>query len=110
MRPNKADVFLHDQKAGLLERNPGGYRFQYNKDYLDLPDARPISLTLPLTKKPYDSKTLFSFFFGLIPEGWFLDITCRTLKIDPENVFDILVATCGDCVGAVSIFPAGEDG
>jgi serine/threonine-protein kinase HipA len=35
-----------------------------------------------------------------------LDLTSRTLKIDPENAFDILVATCGDCIGAVEVIPA----
>jgi serine/threonine-protein kinase HipA len=68
-----------------------------------------VSLTLPLTEKPYESEFLFSFFFGLIPEGWLLDITSRTLKIDPENVFDILLATCGDCIGAVKIIPVNEE-
>lgn len=108
-RRNKADVYLWDKKAGLLERNDTGYFFSYYSDYLFLPNAQPVSLTLPLTEKPYRSEFLFPFFFGLIPEGWLLDITSRTLKIDPENVFDILVATCGDCIGAVKIIPLDEE-
>jgi len=101
----KANVYLRDHKAGLLERTGTGYRFTYYRDYLSLPDAHPISLTLPLTETPYNSDQLFPFFFGLLPEGWFLDITCRTLKIDQKNSFDILVASGGDCVGAVTVFP-----
>ena len=108
-RKNKADVYLRDNKAGFLERTDSGYRFSYHKAYLSLPDAEPISLTLPLTEKPYMSEKLFSFFIGLLPEGWFLDISCRTLKIDPKNKFDLLVATCGECIGAVSVRPADED-
>lgn len=106
---NRANVYLWDKKAGLLERNDEGYSFSYYRDYLSLPDAQPVSLTLPLTEKPYESEFLFPFFFGLIPEGWLLDITSRTLKIDPENVFDILLATCGDCIGAVKIIPVNEE-
>ncbi|WDN87892.1 serine/threonine-protein kinase HipA [Desulfosarcina sp. BuS5] len=102
---NSADVYLRDTKAALLEKNNRGYRFSYHEDYLSLPDAQPVSLTLPLADKPYESESLFPFFLGLIPEGWLLDITSRTLKIDPENVFDILLATCGDCIGAVKIIP-----
>jgi serine/threonine-protein kinase HipA len=107
-RKNRADVYVHDKKAALLEKFEGGYRLTYYKDYLSVPDARPVSLTLPLTDEPYESTTLFPFFLGLIPEGWLLDITSRTLKIDPENAFDILLATCGDSIGSVSVIPEGE--
>jgi len=34
---------------------------------------------------------------------WYLDLVCRILKIDPENHFDILLATYGECVGAVGV-------
>lgn len=108
-RPKKADVYLWDHKAGLLEKILAGYRFTYRKDYLSLPDAQPVSLTLPLREEAYESEKLFPFFLGLLPEGWYLDITCRTLKIDPAKKFDILVGTCGECVGAVSVFPADEN-
>ncbi len=110
LKPKQADIFLHNRKAGRLERDANGYRFQYDPDYLNLPDARPVSLTLPLSPEPYKSDALFPFFTGLLPEGWFLDITCRVLKIDPANTFDLLLATCGDCIGAVSVFPVSEKG
>ena len=55
------------------------------------------------------SRQLFPFFLGLIPEGWLLDLTSRTLKIDPKNPFDILLATGGDCIGAVKIVPLDEE-
>ncbi|MFH1147745.1 MAG: HipA N-terminal domain-containing protein [Pseudomonadota bacterium] len=104
-RKDRADVYLGDKKAGLLEKTDEGYRFSYHREYLSSNDAQPVSLTLPLTEKPYESGSLFPFFLGLIPEGWLLDITSRTLKIDPENVFDILLATCEDCIGAVKVIP-----
>jgi len=62
-----------------------------------------------LTDKAYESASLFPFFLGLIPEGWLLDIASRTLKIDPDNAFDMLLATCGDCIGAVKVIPVLED-
>ncbi len=105
----KAFVYLWDSQAGLLEKTERGYRFTYDPDYLSAQDAQPISLTLPLTEAPYESNRLFPFFLGLIPEGWLLDLTSRTLKIDPENPFDILLATGGDCIGAVKIVPLDEE-
>lgn len=106
---NKAYVYLRDKKAGLLERTDAGYRFIYYPEYLASKDAQPVSLTLPLRENPYTSTTLFPFFLGLIPEGWLLNITSRTLKIDPDNAFDILLATCGDCIGAVKVIATAEE-
>jgi serine/threonine-protein kinase HipA len=105
---NKGIVYLWDKKAGLLERTESGYRFTYYREYLSVKDAQPVCLSLPLREEPYESESLFSFFLGLIPEGWLLDITSRTLKIDPENSFEILLATGGDCIGAVTVIPEGD--
>ena len=106
----KGIVYLGENKAGLLERTERGYRFSYFKEYLSSQDAQPVSLTLPLADEPYENERLFPFFLGLIPEGWLLDLTSRTLKIDPDNPFDILLATGGDCIGAVKIVPLDEEG
>ena len=108
-REKNALVYLGERKAGLLEKTDRGYRFSYFSEYLSLQDAQPVSITLPLTDGPYESEKLFPFFLGLIPEGWLLDLTSRTLKIDPENPFDILLAAGGDCIGAVKIIPINED-
>jgi serine/threonine-protein kinase HipA len=105
---NKGVVYLGDKKAGLLERTHSGYRFTYYKEYLSAKEAKPVSLTLPLREAPYESHSLFPFFLGLIPEGWLLDITSRTLKIDPENSFEILLSTGADCIGAVTVIPEGD--
>ncbi len=105
---NKGVVYLGDKKAGLLERTHSGYRFTYYQEYLSAKETQPVSLTLPLREEPYESESLFPFFLGLIPEGWLLDITSRTLKIDPENSFEILLATGGDCIGAVTVIPEGD--
>jgi serine/threonine-protein kinase HipA len=108
-RKKKAFVYLWERKAGFLERTDRRYRFSYFPEYLSSQDAQPVSLTLPLTDKPYESERLFPFFLGLIPEGWLLDLTSRVLKIDPENSFDILLAAGGDCIGAVKIIPTDEE-
>ncbi len=105
---NRGVVYLSDKKAGLIERTDSGYRFAYHQEYLSTKEAQPVSLTLPLREEPYESESLFPFFLGLLPEGWLLDITSRTLKIDPENSFEILLATGGDCIGAVTVIPEGD--
>jgi len=99
-------------KAGILEKSDRmeeGFRFTYLPEYLARKDAEPISLTFPLREGPFESGKIFPYFLGLIPEGWLLDLTRRTLKVDPENVFEILLRCCRDCIGATGIYPEGEE-
>ncbi len=98
-----AYVYVRNAFAGTLVEDDNGYTFQYNEEYLALPDAQAISLTLPLQSESYTSKTLFAFFDGLIPEGWLLNIVTHNWKLDPNDRFGILLIACKDCVGAVSI-------
>jgi len=63
-------------------------------------------VTLPLRAEPYVSESLPSFFDGLLPEGWYLEIASKVLKVDPSDRFGMLLATCRDCVGAASVRPA----
>jgi len=107
--PDKRGVVYHRNfKAGILEKTEGGFRFYYLPEYLSSPDAEAVSLTLPLRAEPYESKKLFPYFMGLIPEGWLLDLTSRTLKIDPDNAFDLLLRCCKDCIGATGIYSEEE--
>ena len=97
-----AKVYYCKQFAGILsEKAEGGYRFVYDADYLDKGHA--ISLTLPLQAEGFESDTIFSFFAGLIPEGWYLHIVAPTIKVDEHDTFGLLMRTCGDCIGAVSL-------
>lgn len=85
-----------------------GYEFQYDPGYLKLDNAMAVSLTLPLTEKPYRDKVLIPFFDGLIPEGWLLDIAEQSWKISARDRFSLLLACCKDCIGNVSVIPDQE--
>lgn len=101
----QAQIYLHESIAGLLTENEDGYTFQYDTTYLNTDDAAPVSLTFPLTEKPYKSMILFPFFDGLIPEGWLLDIAEKSWKINRGDRMSLLLACCKDCIGAVSVVP-----
>lgn len=101
----KAKVYMHELWAGVLTEDENGYHFQYENSYLNNPKSESISLTLPLTDQEYHSKVLFPFFDGLIPEGWLLDIAQNNWKLNPRDRMSILLKTCNDCIGAVSIQP-----
>lgn len=98
-----AKIFVRDTYAGLLRETDYGYSFKYDNDYLLSDNASPVSLTLPLQKEEHISKTLFSFFDGLIPEGWLLDVVCKNWKINNRDRFGILLVACKDPIGNVSV-------
>lgn len=99
----KAVVYLRDIKAGILTEDENGYLFEYDTDFLKSSNAEAISLTLPLSDKPYRDKVLFPFFDGLIPEGWLLDIAEKNWKIDTRDRMSLLLVCCKDCIGAVGV-------
>jgi serine/threonine-protein kinase HipA len=99
----QGEVYYQDRLAGIISELDEGYRFDYLASYLALPEARPISLTLPMRPDPYTSKELFPFFDGLIPEGWLLDIVLQNWKLDSRDRMGLLLTVCHDCVGAVSV-------
>ena len=101
----KAKVYYKNLLAGHLSETDEGYEFLYNEDYLLNKEAKAVSLTLPLRKEVYKSNVLFPFFDGLIPEGWLLDVAVDYWKVKSNDRFEILLATCADAIGAVSIIP-----
>jgi serine/threonine-protein kinase HipA len=97
----KADVMFKEAMAGVVEETGAGYRFSYDPNFLK--NGAPIAVAFPLRAEPYESQTLFPFFKGLLPEGWYREVVCQTLKIDPKDDFGLLVKACGDTIGAVWI-------
>jgi len=88
-------------KQGILEETETGYRFTYNNDFIK--DGMPISVSLPLQERPYESRELFPFFQGMLPEGAYLKIVASIFKLDKEDLFGIALKACGETIGAVSI-------
>lgn len=99
----KAKVYMYDKMAGILTEDENGFHFQYDQSFLKSKASEPVSLTLPLTDIAFESKTMFPFFDGLIPEGWLLDIVQKNWKLNPRDRMGILLKACKDCIGAVSI-------
>lgn len=98
-----AYVYVRNVYAGILAETDEGYLFTYDTEYLTKDTASAVSLTLPLREESYTSTTLFSFFDGLIPEGWLLGVVSRNWKIDYKDRFGLLLVACKDVIGNVSI-------
>jgi serine/threonine-protein kinase HipA len=100
-----AKVLYEGILAARLSETDEGYLLQYDEHYLQHPDSKSISLTLPKKQESYNSKVLFPFFDGLIPEGWLLDIAVDHWKVKSNDRFELLLTTCRDTIGAVTVEP-----
>lgn len=100
-----AKVFRNNEFAGILtEINSNEYVFRYDNVYFDNANQPAISLTLPKTKKEYQNKSLFPFFFSLLSEGKNKALQCQLYKIDENDHFGLLLAIGGEeSAGAVSV-------
>lgn len=90
--------------AGELVEEGGEYRFSYSVDYLSNVETPAVSLSLPKRAEPYVSDRLFSFFAGLLTEGSTMQLQCRQLKLDENDLFGrLLKSTHSDVIGNVTI-------
>ena len=100
-----AAVYYKDELAGLLRQfDDGSFIFSY--DYAWFKDANKpaISLTLPKSALEFQSKTLFPFFFNMIPEGVNKNLLCNQKRIDTDDYFGILLEVASvDTIGAVKV-------
>lgn len=100
----KAEIYYDEILAGILtETDEGYFIFNYDESYTTNFPEQFLSFTMPISKHPYLEKHLFSFFEGLIPEGWLLDVAKEHYKINPNDRMGLLLACCQNCIGAVSV-------
>jgi len=89
----------------------GSFTFQYDTGWLEAPERRVLSLSLPFTpgNVPHAGKVVANFFDNLLPDS---DTIRSRLKVrygTPTNgAFDLLTAVGRECVGAVQLLPEGE--
>lgn len=103
------DVYLHEIKAGtLLQEDNGLLEFTYDPTYLDLKEA-PLSVAMPLQEKPYPNTIVQPWFSGLLPDEDARRKLARTLGVSRENTFGLLEIIGGECAGALSLLPSGQE-
>ena len=103
------DVYLHRELVGHLIQNDGGQMvFDYAENWLQKPDATPLSHSLPLRRKRFTRKECRGYFAGVLPEESKREIIARNLGISGRNDYAMLERIGGECAGAVTFIPAGE--
>jgi HipA-like protein len=104
----KAMVFYNKEEAGVLEKKDTGYLFSYLPAYINI-GGRPISITMPLKKKIYESDKLFPIFINMLSEGSNKKMQCRLLKIAEDDYFNLLLRTATtETIGPITVEPINE--
>ena len=103
------DVYLNGYLVGEFKKAAtGAHSFSYDNDWLNLKGCRPISLSMPLSKKPYSGDVVYNYFDNLLPDN--LEIRQRIIaryRANSSMPFDLLSAIGRDCVGALQLLPKG---
>lgn len=69
----RAKVYVHNSWAGVISEDEEGYQFQYRSEYLNIPGAEPVSLTLPLQESPFRDRFLFPFLtVSFLKDGYWI--------------------------------------
>ena len=89
----------------------GRHEFHYAESWVKNEVARPISLSMPLQppEVPYRGPVVEAYFDNLLPES--IEVRKRirdTFGAASTSVFDLLVETGRDCVGAIQLLPPGQ--
>ena len=77
--------------------------FTYDEEYIKNSNSRAISISLPLSNKPYDFKHTKNFFDGLLPEGFTRKCVAEISQIDADDYLSLLSLLGNECLGAIKI-------
>ncbi len=113
-RPSKTrvlSVWMNGERVGDWRRPPGGgQEFRYAESWLSSPQARPISLCLPLrpSREPYRAG-VEAFFDNLLPDNRLIrERIQRRFQAPSIGAFDLLQEVGRDCVGALQLLPENQ--
>ncbi|MCK7545014.1 type II toxin-antitoxin system HipA family toxin [Marinobacter bryozoorum] len=91
-----------------LERS-GAMTFEYRRDWIAQPGARAISLSLPLSSRPYRGERVYNFFDNLLPDSEAIRARMQARFQTPTNhPFDLLASVGRDCIGAIQLYPENQ--
>ena len=94
--------------GSLSSNDRGGIGFAYAPGYLARSEALQLSLSLPLSEKPFGDVETRAFFDNLLPErdAARADVIAR-YGLANDDIVGILYHLGRDCPGAVSVLPQG---
>ena len=110
IKPRELAVWANGLRLGVWRLpSRSSMEFQYDDAWLNAPEARPLSLSLPTANTTHRGNAVEAYFDNLLPDS---DPIRKRLQerfhTGSRDAFDLLAAIGRDCVGAVQILPADE--
>lgn len=104
-------TYLNNRHVGTLNREPGGaITFAYHAGWLDVDNAIPVSLSLPLREMPYRGAAVAAVFENLLPDYDPLRrLIAERVGAQGTDAWSLLSVIGRDCVGALQFVPEDED-
>ena len=106
MTGSRLVVVLYGRRVGEIERRAGSLRFTYDDDYLALPVATPLSLSMPLTGTTYTNRFVEAHLRGLLPDND--DVRRRWAQhfgLRDRDTFGLIAAIGSDAAGGALFIP-----
>lgn len=105
---HELDVWLFGHRVGTLALVDGRLNFCYAPGWLSHPNARALSVSLPLQAGPFDDRKTRPYFAGLLPEGHMRRLIAQRFQVSGQNDFALLDHIGGECAGAVTFLEPGQ--
>lgn len=103
-------VAMNGMEVGRLTLDrSGAMTFQYHPDWVEQSGARAISLSLPLSSRPYTGERVYNFFDNLLPDSEAIRARMQARFQTPtSHPFDLLASVGRDCIGAIQLYPENQ--
>ena len=110
--PHSLTLWADGQQVATLGYEPLNDRWSldYDPDWVNTPEAFPLSPALPLEPPAtgHVAGAVKRFVENLLPEGRALDITATTYQVSKSNVFALINALGTETTGAFRFWRSGE--
>ena len=98
------EVRLYGRKVGTLRpTSRNGLVFQYDKDYVESPEAVPLGTRSALNERPWTPTLTRTWFEGLLPEGARRATLAQALGTVNVDTWTLLELAGDECAGAVQV-------
>ncbi|HKT63130.1 type II toxin-antitoxin system HipA family toxin [Burkholderia sp. 22313] len=110
-RLNRLDLWMNGIPVGYWEVRRGVERLVYLPAWIDDPQGRPLSLSLPFTpgNQPHQGAIVADYFDNLLPDSQSIRRRiAQRYRLGSTAPFELLASIGRDCVGALQLLPPDE--
>jgi serine/threonine-protein kinase HipA len=103
-------LWMNGERVGTWSILRGKDQLEYEDSWLQSPQARPLSLTLPFTpgNQPHRGELVGAWFDNLLPDSLRLrERIAARFKTKGKSAFDLLAEVGRESVGAIRLLPEG---